>query len=255
MALSTAADYINQRVLRHACQLRPGYTAGAELQQDVLNEWLALVDEWNAERRMPFTTPEYTYPVTGAGFKGNNRDYQIGPTAVDFIGPRPARILKANLIITTSTPNSRIPLAVLPFDDYGDIPVLTLPPTGITEALYYEATYPNGVIHCWPPIAYNSIEIWTQGALIAPATLATVVAGTFPPGYENCTIYTLAERCQFLCTKEMGKRNDKIAGWALKARQRVMSVNQRNPKAFTDFSGGRRGGSAYDPNLTTQGRP
>ena len=255
MALLTAADYINNRVLRHACQLRPGYTAGPELQQDVLNEWLALIDEWNAERRMPFTTPEFTFPVTTAGFKGNNRDYQIGPTGADFVTTRPVRILKMNLVFTTVTPNARVPIIVLPFDDYGDISVLTLPPQGVTLACYYEAAFPNGILHFWPPISYNSIEFWTQGALVAPATLASTVSGTFPPGYENATIYTLAERCQYLCTKEMGKRNEKIAGWALKARQRVINVNQRNPPAYTDFRDGGDQGGTYDPNLTYSGYP
>jgi hypothetical protein len=255
MALSTAADYINQRVLRHARQLRPGYTAGAELQQDVLNEWTALVDEWNLDRFMPPTIPQYTYAVTSAGFNGNNRDYQIGPGAADFNGPRPVRILKANLIVTTSTVQSRIALAVLPFSDYGDISVLEFPPTGITEALYYEADFPIGILHFWPPIAYNSIELWTNGVLVAPAALTTVVAGTFPPGYENALIYTLAERIQYLCTKEMGPPNPKLAAWALKARQRIRNNNALNPKAFTDYQDGHNYGGNYDPNLTYQGYP
>lgn len=256
MANSTAADYINNRILRHACQLRPGYTASPELQQNVLDEWTALVDQWNTDRRMPVSTPEFTYPVLTAGFNGNNRDYQIGPTAADFVGPRPVRILKANLVLTTVTPLSRIGLAIMPFDDYGDIPVLALPPTGITEALYYEATWPNGIIHFFPPIAYNSVELWTQGALVAPATLATVVAGTFPPGYENAIVYTVAERSQYLCTKQMGPLNPKIAAWALKARQDVKNINQRNPKAYTDFrSGGPNADGNYDPNLTYIGVP
>ncbi len=255
MALSTAADYINQRVLRHACQLRPGYTAGVELQQDVLNEWAALIDEWNLDRNMPLTKPEHTYAVTTNGFNHNNRDYSIGPSGADFTGPRPVKILKANLVISTVTPASRMPLAILPFEDYGDIPVLQLPPTGITEALYYEATFPNGVLHFWPPIAYNSIEIWQNAALVAPATLATVVAGTFAPGYENAIIYSLADRCQYLCTKQMGERNPKIAGWALRARQQVRNANAGNPKAYTDFRGGVGGTAQYDPNLTYSGYP
>src|SRR5882724_10616638 len=102
MALSTAADYINFRVARHMAQVRPGYTTSPELQADVLNEWTALIDEWNLDRNMPLTKPEYTYAITGSGYNANNRDYQIGAAAVagNFIGPRPVKILKANLIFT-----------------------------------------------------------------------------------------------------------------------------------------------------------
>jgi hypothetical protein len=252
--LSTAADYINQRVLRHACQLRPGYTTSTELQQNVLDEWTALIDEWNLDRNFPLTKPEFIYPITGPGFNGNNRDYQIGPTAADFVGPRPVRILKANLILSVSTPPARLPLAVLPWRDYGDIPVLEIQPTQVTEAVYYEADFPNGVLHFWPPINANAVELWQQAALIAPATLASVVAGTFPPGYENATIYTLAERCQYLCTKEMGPRNPKIAAWAYNARKKVRDNNASNPKAYTDFrSGTPNDGALYDPNVTYTG--
>lgn len=257
MALSTAADYINNRVLRHAAQLRPGWTASPELQLDVLYEWQALVDEWNTERTMPYTVPRYTYAVTGSGYLANNRDYQIGPAAAagNFVGPRPNKILKANLLITNTTPNSRVPLAILPFEDYGDIPVLAVPPSRITEALYYEPTFPTGIIHFWPPINGNSIELWTEGVLVAPAALVTVVAGTWPPGYENAIVYSLAHRCQHLCTKEMGPRNPAIGAWALKARQKIRNINQPNPKARTDYRSGHNSDGNYDPNLTYIGIP
>jgi hypothetical protein len=204
---------------------------------------------------MPYTTPEFIYPITGAGFNGNNRDYQIGPTAADFVGPRPTRVLKANLLLTNVSPNSRVPIVLLPFDGYGDIPVLALPPTGITQAAYYEPAWPNGVLHFFEPIAYNSIELWTSGALTSPATLDTVVAGSFPPGYENAIVYSLAERCQYLCTKQMGPLNPKIAAWAIKARQGVKNLNQQNPKAYTDYRPSGPSTGNYDPNLTYTGNP
>lgn len=257
MALSTCADYINERVLRHACQLRPGYTASPELQENVRQEWAAMIDEWNVDRNFALTKPEFTYAITGSGYNANNRDYQIGPAAAagNFIGPRPIRILKANLVITTVTPHVRIPLSVLPWEDYGSIPVLAIPATGVSLAIYYEPTFPTGIIHFWLPINANSIEIWQNGVNVAPAVLATVVAGTFAPGYENAIVYSLAERCQYLCTKEMGPRNPKIAAWALRARQKIKNNNAGNPPAYTDFSDGRTSAGAYSPNVTYIGVP
>jgi hypothetical protein len=258
MALSTAADYINNRILRHAAQLRPGYTASPELQQDVLSEWQALVDEWNTDRSMPVSVPDYTYAITGSGFAGNYRDYKIGPTAPagNFIGPRPEKILLANLLLmNVPTQPVRIPLRQLSYEEYYSIPALQFSPTNVTEAYYYEATFPNGVLHFWPPINGNSIELFTFGVLTAPAALDTVVAGTFPPGYENAVVYSLAHRCQFLCTKEMGKRNPVIGSWALRARQKVKNINAPNPTCLSDFQNNRNGVGAYDPNVTYVGEP
>lgn len=254
--LSTAADYINGRILRHACQLRPGYTAGPELQQDVLQEWLALVDEWNLDRDLSLNKPEYTHAITGPGFNGNNRDYQIGPTAADWVQPRPVKLLKANLIFTTTVVNSRVPIDLLSWEDWGSISVLAVPASQVATTGYYEALFPNGVLHLWPPINANSVELWQNGALVAPATLATVVAGTFPPGYENAFVYTLAERCQYLCTKEMGKLNPKIAAWAYNARRKIRNANAGNPLAYGDYqqSSDMRHGS-NSGNVTLIGTP
>jgi hypothetical protein len=217
-----------------------------------LAEWQALIDEFNLDRNMPLTKPEYTHAITGPGFNGNHRDYQIGPSAADWVQPRPVKLLKANLIFTTTAVNSRVPIDLVSWEEYGNISVLTLPSSQVATTGYYEALFPNGVLHLWPPINANSIEFWQNGALVAPATLATVVAGTFAPGYENCIVYTLAERCQYLCTKEMGKLNPKIAGWALKARQRVKNANAGNPKAYSDFQTRPTGGT-NSGNLTLIG--
>jgi hypothetical protein len=247
MPLFTAQDFIG-RALRHCVQTRPGYVAGPELLADVLTEWAALYDQWDLDRNMSLTRPEFIYPVISSGFRGNHRDYSIGPTGADFTGPRPIKILKANLLISTVNPAARTPLAVIPFRDYGDIPVLTVPPTGITEAIFYEATFPNGILHFWPPINSNSVEIWQNNALVAPVNLGDDVS--FPPGYQDAVVFSLAERSQYLCTKEMGKLNPKIAGWALKARQRIKNANTGNPKVLCDFRSGDGASGAYDPNLT-----
>lgn len=234
-------------------QVRPGYTTSPELQADILNEWAALIDEFNLDRNMPLTKPEYTYAITGSGYNANNRDYKIGPAAPDFVGPRPVKVLKANLIFTSTNPPSRVPIKIIPWEEYGDISVLKVNATGVTTTLYYEATFPNGIIHVWPPLNANSLELWQNGALVAPSTLATVVAGTFAPGYENAIIYTLAERCAYLVTKEMGPKNPKIAAWALKARQRVRNANAGNPLAYTDFQNARPHAGTTSGNLTLIG--
>jgi hypothetical protein len=180
---TTAADFINNRILRHAAQLRPGYTASPELQQNVLDEWSALADEWNVTPDMTPSKPQYSYPIIGAGFHGNNRDYQLGPTAADMAGPRPVRILKANLLVTGTSPSYRIPLQILPWRDEASIPVLAVPASGVTQTVYVEETFPNAILHFWPPISGGAaqFEFWTEGVLVAPPTLATVIGTPTAP--------------------------------------------------------------------------
>jgi len=245
-SLSSAADYINFRILRHMVALRPGYTTSPEMQNDILNEWIALVDENNAVRASAFVIPQYIYQIVGPGYHGNNRDYSIGPGAADFNGPRPERILKMNLLLQSAQPVVRIPIEMVPFDYYYSIAALDIYPTPtVTNICYYAPGFPIGQLSFWPPISSQAIEIFTTGVLVAPASLNTVVAGTMPPAYENWFVYELSKRCQYLVTKEMemrmGPRNPNIAAWALKAKQRLQAVNLPNPKMYTDYPSQLRG--------------
>lgn len=239
-SLVTAADYINNRILRHMVALRPGYTSSPEMQLDILTEWIALIDEVNTERNTPYVIPQQVYPIIGPGYHGNNRDYSIGPGAVDFNGPRPERILKMNLLYSGSTPKIRLPIEMVPFNYYYSISALDISPTPtVTNVCYYAPGFPIGQLSFWPPIAQGEIEIFTNGVLTAPCSLNTVVAGTLPPAYQNWIVYEVAKRCQYLVTKEMearmGPRNPNLAAWALKAKQRLQAINAPNPKMYTDF--------------------
>jgi hypothetical protein len=253
--LVTAADVV-YRVLRKCAQLRPGWVSSPELASDVLDEWSTLVSDWNAEPDMTVSVPQFTYAIPpGGGYLANHKDFKIGPAGADITGPRPEKLLKANLLLAGPT-LARYPLQILPWREYGDIPVLAIPPTSVTTAVYYQPDYPVGILHFWPPVSGGpSIEFWTYGVLAAPATLATTVVGLFPPGYESAVILNLAARCQYLVTKELGKIDPKIPALALRAKQRIQNVNRSNPTCRSDFQTERGGGGAYDPTVIYTGYP
>lgn len=84
MPLITAQDYIYS-ALRKIGQLRPGYTPQAELLSDGLDEFRLLYDNFNAERTMSYSVPDYILPITGGaqslnGIYGQNIQYTLGPT-------------------------------------------------------------------------------------------------------------------------------------------------------------------------------
>lgn len=78
MPLITAQDYI-LKALRKCGQIRPGAVSNSDLLADGLDEWGSLFDGWAGERSMGFSTPQYTYAVTGPGSQQSGNGYLIGP--------------------------------------------------------------------------------------------------------------------------------------------------------------------------------
>ena len=248
MPLVTAGDYIYQ-AFRRCGQMRPGYKPPPELLQDGLDDWKVMFDGYNACRTLAYTMPDYVYAVPaggGHGTTGNGQTFggagfTIGPTAVDFTGPRPEAIARCNLYLTTASPSTptRIPLSQLSMEEWTSIisPVLT--PINVGTCFAYDPQYPNGVLWVWPPLNGNSLEIFTWGFLTPPAALTT--AFTAPPGYADVVIWDLARRLWPLCTKDMMPNkvsHQWLCGQAAIARKAVMDVNRPMPRLATDFRGG-----------------
>jgi len=259
-----AQDFIYQ-ALRKCGQMRPGYTPQIELLTDCFNEWLAMYDSWNARRTMQYTMPDYVFPVTGPGHgsTGNGQTfggtgYEIGPTAADFVAPRPVAIARMNLYMTSASPTqpTRIPLSPLSMEEWTGIAVIQITATNITTIYAYDPQFPNGVIWVWPPLNGNSLEIFTWGQLSPPAALGSTFAA--PPGYQDAIVWTLAERCWPYCTKDFMPHKlslPYIAGKAKQARDTIMAVNAPSPRMASDFRGGRSGVGVCDWDLLLTGRP
>jgi len=244
--------------------MRPGYVPQPELLAEGITEWCSLFDGWNAERTMQYSEPDFVYPVTapGHGKTGNNQTfggtgYLIGPApnAFDFVGPRPEHIARANLYLTSVAPltPARIPLAQMTMEEWTSIAVVQFTATNVTRAFAYDPQFPSGVIWFWPPINGNSIELYTWGALAPPAALGTTVA--FPPGYQDATVYSLAERLWPLVTHDLAPHkvsHQYLAGKAKHFRARLQAVNANPPRLRNDFQGGRGGpGGSGQSSLTT----
>ena len=135
-----------------------------------------------------------------------------------------------------SGPPARIPLTPLSAEQWASIPVLQLTPISVTTSFYYEPAIPFGILWCWPPLNSNSIELFTWGFLTPPAALTDLM--TFPPGYEDAIIFTLAARIWPQLTNSvlinkypltMLRADAKIAF------DRVKKLNAPQPKMRNDF--------------------
>lgn len=245
------AQTVIDMAFRRIGQTRPGYTTSPELYADALLEWQMFVDELNAERDTSFSKPDYVYPVATAGYLGNNRSYQIGPTATDFVGPRPDRITGANWIYPSGSNSVRIRLSVIEQWQWALIPVLDIPAINVTQSIYYDPQFPNGVLNCWPPVqpGSGSFELFTWGVLLAPTLLNSPVDA--PPGYWSLFRFMLADRLVPLATRHNIITDQKdiarLRIQAYNAKTRIERVNAPSPKLGNNFhSQGARGNSGFD---------
>ena len=265
MSLLFAQDYIYQ-AYRCCGQMRAGYMPSPEMLDDGLNQWFLFFDGLNARRTSNFTMPDYVFPILGPGHgtTGNGQTfsgsgYQIGPTSQDFVvQARPPAIVRANLYYTASNAGqpTRLPLSPLSMEEWMNIAVIQLTPINVATIFAYDPQWPNGVIWVWPPLNGNSLELFTWGTLIPPATLTT--AYNAPPGYGDLVVYNLAMRLLPYCTKQLyeERRSEQwIRGQAELARQRIAAVNAPSPRLRNDFRGGCGGSGNADWQLLLTGIP
>lgn len=161
------------------------------LLNDMLSEW--------AQRAMmiPVIARERFDLVANQG--GPTNPYTIGDGG-DFDTQKPANqnsIVAANLILTASSPEVRVPLGLLTDQAYDAFQVPAQTNTQPT-ALYYNPTYANdlGSIYIWPvpTISTNDLELFIQKAIAQFADLSTTYY--LPDGVPKALKYNLADQLQ-----------------------------------------------------------
>lgn len=256
MPVLLASDFLYM-ALRRLGHLRPGYTASPELLADGLNEWQLMFDELNTGRTNQYSNPDFVYPVTGPGSQTNGNGYQIGPTAADWVGPRPTAIIRANLVQTTVGPQPvYIPIKPISQEQWAALAIRQIPAVNITSVFWYDPQYPNGVFNVFPPLNGNSIEIFQWGVLSVPATLGTSYSG--PPGYAAMVAAGLAERLYYLVPKMLMPEKGPyqlIASKAKYALDQLRRLNRPLNPLPNDFGGGGQPDGFYDSFVTYTGEP
>lgn len=173
---------------------------------------------------------------------GPTNPYTIGAGG-DFDTERPSNqnsIVSANLILTNSSPEVRVPLGIYTDQAYdaNQIPDMTnAQPTG----LYYSPTYANdlGSIFLWPVpnTAQNDLELFLQKAIASFADLTTTYY--VPGGAEDAITYQLALRMQGPWGKKLDPEDVRLAA-------EVLGVFKRSNAKLSDL--------ANDAFIFTQGR-
>jgi len=155
---------------------------------DRLNE---LIDAWSTQRLTMRVTTRAEYAlVAGQG------SYLIGPLgslpAPDWVGPRPEFVESVALLLTSSTPETEIPLSELTEAAYQAIAQKDLANSQPT-LFRYEPTMPCGTFTLWPipDTSANPVIVYAPQALSQFVGLTT--AYIMAPGYTRALRYNLAK--------------------------------------------------------------
>lgn len=148
-----------------------------------------IIDNWNIQRYSILSITRQVFNM-----KASQSVYEIGPTAADWVTPRPPKIEEASTIsLQQPVQPLEIPLAILTFDQWQLIPQKNILSTW-PQALWYDPAQqwlPNAKVNVWPvPSINNQIAIyaWSQIAQSVSAETPLLLA----PGYKKALQYNLA---------------------------------------------------------------
>ncbi len=266
--MSTTLRKLAYQAQRDIGCLRPGQTAGTDVEADILDCANQMLDEFTIDELMA-----YAYPAVIYDLQADLEQYQIGLGQVspNFNAPRPTGIVDANCIINSVNPVLRKPMSLIDKDEWANIRVRALNPgdtapiSAIPNVLYYDnnfdATSGFATINIWPaPIDSYQLEIFTSLTMPFASFADMTTSYSFPPAYEKLIRKCLA--AEIIPMMAMNNKLSRMAGMgqmtaamlakveqqANEAKANVRSANAPDAIKQCDpafLSSGRRGGWVY----------
>lgn len=240
---TTLNDIISQALVKNGINA-PGEDTDADMVVYGLAQANLLLEEFNIRSVMVYTSNFNTYNLTALTLP--TYWYTIGPSGANFTAPRPLMLKRANLILTSSSPSSRVPLEIMNDLQWSDVTIPSLGTNPYPTKIYLNGDFPNARIYLWPypTSAGNQLELLTTNQVSQFAAVTDTFA--FPPGFQNAFMLTLGE---WLC-EGFKPVPQSLARAASKARAYFASLNSASPKMSTTDSGmpGNRasGGNFYN---------
>jgi hypothetical protein len=178
-----------------------------------------MIDAWNAQRYFILSITRKTFPLVAG-----QQTYEIGPTAADWVTPRPPKIEDASLIsLQNPAQPLEIPLTMLTFDNWQLVGIKNITSTYPRVAWYDPAQewLPNAKFSIFPIPQVNydvALYAWTQIAQSVTASDPLILA----PGYQQALQYQLAVE---LCPRWGVPVPPDVRSGALEYMKNVKSVN------------------------------
>lgn len=206
--------------------LAQGESLPADMGTFCLGRLNQLVDNWNAEREAVWAEEFHTF-----AFVASQQDYDLGPTGDWVLASRPVGLDGANVIITSTSPSVRNPINIRDYQWWMNLSVRSVS-TSFPTDVYYEPSWPDGVLHFWPvPSLTYDCELVVR-VLLSQLTLNGSL--NMPPGYQNAIMLTLAEGLAGSYGRQVKPMTTKLAA---EARVRIFNNNHLNLRLRTQDAG------------------
>lgn len=152
--------------------------------QDALNILKNMLDSWSTDQVDIYTVQPSVFVL------GTKQIYTAGPGGDFNMVTPPLKIEAAALRVTTTTPNTDLPLKIYTPQEWSDITIKTVT-SPIPQAIWPDYQWPLCNISVYPvPTGANSLVLYMWQLLTNISLLTDTVS--FPPGYTLAIIYNLA---------------------------------------------------------------
>jgi len=179
MATTTATVIITD-ALAEIGVLGEGETASADMIARGLRVLNRLLDTLSNNTNWAYFVSEVVQTMTGQA------SFTIGPTG-NVVDDRPIAIETATVVVNGIT----YPVKVIDNERYDILTYKAL--TGAyTAAIYYEGTYPNGTVHCYPLCSGATLHMRVLNNVKQFANASVNI--DMPEGYEDAIILALARK-------------------------------------------------------------
>jgi hypothetical protein len=189
---ATCATLVNAALRIAGITGRPMRVPSPDQSAEVIPILNRMLGSWNIDPLKIFETSQDRYALTPS-----QTTYFIGPTGDmhgpgNFVAPRPARIVRANVVVTNAFPEIHKELEIYEVTDWAGLSIPELPGAW-PRRLYNDHATPDSKLYLYPVVSIPSdLELFTLLALQQFAALADVVV--LPDGYEEAIVYNLARR-------------------------------------------------------------
>lgn len=221
--MATARDLI-ERSLRLIHVLDPGESPTAAEADDSLTALNDMLEIMSLPGLYIYTTRE-----DNVSWTASQQSRTIGSSG-NFNITRPTRIEDGTYFKVSSTD---YPLTIIRSQaEYAAIPDKTTS-TSHPSHLYYEPTYPLGVLYLWPvPSATLSVYLRSQEQMDSFATLDTSIS--YPPGYKELMVTSL---CQRLAPEFGVAIPPEVSDMARRARMIIKRSNEKSVQSVIEIAG------------------
>lgn len=225
---TTTAAVIIEDALKENLIISEGETPSATMYADGLRMLNRMCDTLSNNDDFAYYASQYSMAMTG------QTSFTIGPTG-DLIQARPIKIDTAVVTRLGIT----YPVKVIDNQRYDDLTLKTLSGAN-TAAIYYEGTYPNGTVYCYPLSTGCTLQMRVLNQVKNFAATTTQI--DMPEGYEDFLMLGLAIRM----APSYGRPVNPDTRTAYKAAKKlVMNTNQVVPTMELPNAVMGKSGSSY----------